>query len=510
MRREQAHLADRPAAVAASVTTTLGVREFTGPDALSAPDTGPAVVRGAALRVGSFGGSALCSVGAAALLFRYLGVVQTGQYAIAMSLSAVATGLTDLGLTVVGMRELTLRHGEQRARIARNLLGMRIAVSGAGVLAISLFAFAAYGGLLGLGVLIAGGGVLIQNIQAILAVPLSVRLRLGWVSALEFLRQFAIAGTIALLVLAGAHLLAFLAATAIAALITLPPTIALVRGDIPLRPAFDSRQWRALAGPMFVYSVAVITATLYLRVAIVLVSLLDGGHQLGYFSVSFRVVESLFVLPGLLVGSAFPILVHAAHNDPVRLGHVLARMFDASLIAGVWISVSLAVGAPLAIEVIGGPSFGPAAPVLAVQGLAVAAVFVSNVWLCALLSMRMHRAILALNLSLLALVAVTTTILASLDGAMGAAIATASVEVVAAIASATLVMRGRAYLRPSFRVLPKVGLAASIAAAPMLLTDAPIMGRIVLSTCLYAGVLLSLKAFPSDLRELLFTARRTS
>ena len=145
-------------------------------------------------------------------------------------------------------------------------------------------------------------------------------------------------------------------------------------------------------------------------------------------------------------------------------------------------------------------SFLPAAPVLAVQGIAVAAVFVGNVWMTALLSLRLHRAILILNLALLALVAAAVAILAPLYGAQGAAVATASVEVGAAITGGVVLMRGRSYLRPSLRLLPRVAAAAVVGATPMLLTGVPVIGRLALSSALYGVVLLSLRAFPPTCR----------
>ncbi len=480
------------------------------PDALSAPTAGAAVVRGTSLRIASFAVGSLFSVGAAALLFRHLGVIETGRYTTATSLSALASGLTDLGLTGICVRELSVLRGEQRRSFARNLLGLRLVLAVAGVALVTVFAFAAYGSLLGVGVLIAGCGMFLQNTQVLLSVSLSVRLRLGTLSVLEFARQVTIAAIIALLVLAGAQLLAFLAVAALAALIMLAPTIALVRGDMPLRPSFDMRRWRALMGPMLTYSAAVLTATVYLRIAVVLVSLLSSGTELGYLSVSYRVVENMFILPGLLVGSAFPIFAHAAHMDTARFASVIARMFDASLIVGVWVSLSLAVGARLAIALVGGSHFLPAAPVLAVQGIAVAAVFVGNVWMTALLSLRLHRPILILNLALLALVAAAVAILAPLYGAQGAAIATASVEVGAAITGGVILMRGRSYLRPSLRLLPRVAAAAVVGATPMLLTSVPVIGRLALSSALYGVVLLSLRAFPADLPGLLLSARGRS
>jgi O-antigen/teichoic acid export membrane protein len=472
-------------------------------DLLSTSEAGPAAVRGGALRISSFLAGALISVGTAALLFRHLGVVSTGQYTTALSLSAVVTGFTDLGLTAIGMRELSVLKGAERASLARNLLGIRLVLTVLGVIVLSAFAFLAYGRLLGLGVLIAGAGVLVQNTQTTLAVPLMAGLRLGWVSALDLARQLLTAALIVVLVLAGAHLLPFLATAGVAAAVVLPVTALLVRGMIPLSVSFDIAQWRALLGPVLTYSAAVAASTLYFRVAIVIVSVIASAEQLGYFSISFRVVEVLFAIPGLLVGAAFPIFARAARDDPARLGYALSRVFEVSLMVGVWVALSIAIGAHFAIELIGGTRFLPATPVLAVQGIAVGATFVSSVWGYGMLSLHLHRLILTFNLSMLALVAIVVAILVPLDGAQGAAIGTASVEVVAAIGNGLLLVRGRPHLAPSLRTVPRVALAALLGASPALADSLPVPVRVLLSTVIYVGALLALKAPPPELLTLM-------
>ena len=450
-------------------------------DLLSTPQAGPAAVRGGALRLISFLAGALASVVAAALLYRHLGVVEAGRYTTALALSALVTGFTDLGLTTIGVRELAVLEGERRANLARNLLGIRLALTSAGVVLITIFAFLAYGRVLGFGVLIAGVGVIVQNSQVTLEVPLMATLRLGWVSLLDLSRQLITSVLIITLVVVGASLLPFLATVGIAAAVVLIPTALLVRGSIPLRPAFRPGEWRALLRPVLTYSIAVAAGTLYFRVAIVLVSLLAGGHQLGYFSLSYRIIEVLFVIPGLVLGAAFPIFARAARDDPQRLGYAISRVFEVSLLTGVWMALSLAVGAQFAVRVVGGPSFLPAAEVLAVQGVALGATFVSAVWGYGLLSLHLHKLILVFNLSMLALVTVLVAALIPLDGAQGAAIGVAAAEVVGAIGGGLLLVRGRPYLAPRLRVLPRVTLAALLGATPALAVGLPVVVRVILS-----------------------------
>ena len=472
-------------------------------DLLSTSAAGDVAVRGGAIRVGSFAAGALVSIVGGALLFRHLGVVDGGRYTTALSLAAVVAGLTELGLNAIGVRELATLTGERRARLARNLLGIRLVFTTLGVLIVTIFAFAAYGGLLGAGVLIAGLGALATSVQSTYSVPLMAELRLGWVAALDLARQITSVVLIVALVVAGGGLLAFLTVPVVAGLAILLPTALLVRASIPLRPSFALPEWRALIAPVLTYSLAVAAAALCFRIAIVLVSLLAGEEELGYFSLSFRIIEVLLVIPGLLVGAAFPIFARAARDDPERLGYAISRVFEVSLIAGTWFAVTLTVGAPLAVAIMGGDEFAPAAPVLAIQSLGLGASFVSGVWAYGLLSLHQHRTLLVFNVASLVVVAAGVSILAPLDGARGAAIGVVAVEVGAAVVGALLLRRGRPHLRIRLATVPKVALAAALAVTPLLVPGLPDALQVLMSSLLYGTTLLVLRALPRELMVLL-------
>jgi O-antigen/teichoic acid export membrane protein len=472
-------------------------------DLLGSAQAGPAATRGGALRVGGYIVGALVSAVSAALLFRHLGVIDTGRYVTAMSLIAIVGALSDLGLTAVGVREISLRPESERWTLARELLGLRITLTLAGGAVVTAITAVGYSATLAAGVALAGVGLLLQAAQDNFAIPLIVDLRLGWVSAFELLRQVLTTLVILLLVYLGASLLPFLAVSIPVGVVVLALTIKVVHGRRSLRPSFDWRRWGTLMSAILPYSAAVAAAALYFRVSIILVSALSTATQLGYFSASFRIVEVLTVVPGILASAAFPIFARAARDDHERLGYALGRVFEVALIVGAWIAVSIAVGAKLAIEVIGGKSFHPAIPVLAIQGVAVGAMFVSAVWGNGLLSLGAYRQILLLNLGALVLNAALVAVLVSTDGARGAAIGTAVAEIVAAIALAALVVRGRPQLRPSLRVLPRVALAAALGLTPLAMSGVPVIARIAISTALFGVVLLLTGALPPEVRALL-------
>jgi O-antigen/teichoic acid export membrane protein len=471
-------------------------------DLLDSAAAGPAAVRGGALRMISYVAASLIALGSGALLYRHLGVIRSGRYTTALSLVALVASASDLGLTAIGIRELSVRTGEARKLMAGGLLGLRLMITGLGVCAVSIFALISYGEELAIGVLLAGVGLLFTVWQGTLAIPLIVGLRLGWTSAFEFLRQLLTSLALVLFVILGAGLLPFLAAPIPAGAAVLGLTIVVFRGQVPMRVRFAFGEWRALLAPIVAYAAATAAAALYFRVAILLVSLLSNGYQLGYFSLSFNVMAALFAIPAMLVGVAFPIFARAARDDHKRLAYGIERVFEVSLIVGVWASLAIALGSNFIIEVIGGPKFAPAATVFAIQGISVGSVFVGSVWGFGLLSLGRHRAILLFNLWALAAVVIVVAVAASLDGARGAAIGTSSIEFANAIIGLRILTHGSSHLHPSLRAMPKVVLAVLLAATPVLLpVNEP--ARVILSGAIYMGALLVLRALPQELVALL-------
>jgi O-antigen/teichoic acid export membrane protein len=475
-----------------------------GPPASELLDTsaaGPAAIRGGSFRIVAYVGGTIAGVLSTALLFRHLGVVDTGRYSIAISLVAIVAGLSDLGLTAIGVRELSVHTGAARDAIARNLLGLRIVLSAAGALLVTAFAaIAGYGATVTLGVGLAGIGLILQSSQSTLAISLISDLKLGWVAAFEFLRALLNAVLIVALVLAGAQLLAFLTVTIPVGVVVLALNVWVVRGRTPLKPAFHSAGWWRLVRDVLPYSAAVAAATLYFYLAVILVSLLASSTTLGYFSVSSRVIQVLLVMPGLAVGAAFPIFARAARDDRARLAYALGRVFEVSLLVGVLVSLSLAVGASVVIAVVGGPKFEPASTVLAIQGVGLGASFVGAVWAYGLLSLGRYREILAINLFALVVGGVLVAVLVLADGARGAAIATAVDELGLAVLSGAAVARAERALTPPLRILPPVALAVALAAATTLI-DIPVIASVALAAAVYLAAVLALGVVPEEVLE---------
>lgn len=473
------------------------------PDILDTPGAGPVAIRGGALRGAGYGVALLLSAASVPFVYRHLGTVDFGRFVLVTALITLVAGFTEGGLQAVGTREYALRAGSERDRLMRNLLGVRLAVTGLGVLAALVFALAAgYDRILILGTAVAGLALVIQSVQTLLAVPLTARLRLGWATIADLLRQTIFVVLTLTLVVLGASLGPFFWAAVPAAIASLILTAVLVRRLTPFRPAFDPADWWLLVRDTVPYAAAIAVNVAYFRLAIVLMSLLASELETGYFAASFRVLEVLLPIPSVVVGAVFPILAVAARDDARRLAYASQRIFEVAVIAGVGLVLGVVIAAPTIISVLAGEAGEPSVEVLRIQAPALAATFVAVACGFPLLSLRRHRALLAANAAALAVSMVFCLTLIGPLGARGAALATTAAEVVLASVTMALLLRATPEHRLSIAILGPVGLAAGVGALSLFLPLVPV-GQALAAAAAYVAVLASLRAIPPELRSAL-------
>jgi O-antigen/teichoic acid export membrane protein len=480
----------------------VGVTPVLETDLLDTVQAGPTAIRGSVLRTVGYVVGVLLSIVSVPLLIRHLGEGDYGHYVTVISLVTIVQGVTDVGLGQIGVREFAARSGPQRATLMRNLLGVRVTLTVLGVLLATAFAEAVgYRHAVPLGTLLAGIGMVLTVLQGTFAVPLAARLQLGWVTALELLRQVLTVTGIVILVLAGAKLLSFLAITIPVALVVLAVTLIVVRGTMPLRPAFQRSEWSPLIRAVLPFAAASAIGTVYLRITVVLMSVLSGELQTGYYATSYTVISVLIAIPALTVGSTLPILARAARDDRERLAYVLQRLFEVTLIVGVWLSLALALGAGFVIQVLTKHDPVTSVHVLEIQSVALVTQFVASTWQYGLLSLHRHRALLLISVSSLAVSVCLTFALVPLLQARGAAIAFSSAEIVLAAGSFMLLRRARPDLRFSARVPVRVLAAALLAGSVVLAPGLSSLARSLIASVVYLAVLLVLGAIPQELLD---------
>jgi len=214
---------------------------------------------------------------------------------------------------------------------------------------------------------------------------------------------------------------------------------------------------------------------------------------------SARVMEVVVSLPSIVTGLALPVLTVANLTDRERLRSALQQMIELGLIISTLVAALIALTAPAIVALIGGPKFADAAPILAVQGIAVIGVFLNQTLQFALISMHQQRLLIITNTIALAALVVYGLILVSAFDAMGGAYAVIAGEATLAVLLLATVRLSAADIQPSLRFVWKIALCAAAAMAASLVTLPSHWLNGVIGGVAFAVVAIILRAIPPEL-----------
>lgn len=473
-------------------------------DVLDTPLAGGLIVRGGSLRAAGYVVGTGLSVLSFALVTRHLGVARFGDYQTALSIVTVVATVTDAGMATLAIREYATLEGDLRERLMRNLLGIRLLLTSIGVAAAGLVALTlGFDTALIVGTVLAGVGIGLNVVQSMIAVPLSAQLRLGATTALEVGRQAVLVAVIVAVVVFGGGVVPLLAATIPAGLAGVVATALVLTRDAPLRPTLDRSEIRRLARLTVPVALTVTAGAIYVYLVQILTNAVASEVESGLFAASFRVFIVIGAIPGLIAATAFPLLARTVRDDSRRLAYAVDRLFRTMLLGGALVSVALAAAAPIAIDVVAGPSFDGAVEVLRIQSLALLASFAVATLSFTLLSLRLHRAILAINLSVLAVTAVLGVLFINGAGAAGAAWATVAGEAVLVGASWLVLALKRPDVAPRWTAtLPAVAPLVIAGGVAYAMRGSPALAALAGAVSFTAVALLT-RAVPGELRDLL-------
>ncbi len=478
--------------------------EVTVDDILDSGAAGGVLIRGGAVRLAGIVGMLALSVVMAAVLTRYLGVERFGQYTTVMSVVGVVALVTDAGMGNIGIREYAVLHGQQRTKMTQDLLGLRVALTGAGVVLAAVFALVAgYDLALLLGTVAASLATVALVFQHTLQIPLTSDLRLGAISALELARQALWAVGVVVLAALGAGVLPLLSVTLPVYAVMIVPTALLVRGRISAKLVLRPSAWPPLLRATLTFSLASAVGQLYIYTGQILTSLVATPYESGLFALSFRIFVVTASVPTVLATSALPVLARAARDNPDRFASAMQRSFEAAVVAGLGAAVVMSAGAQFIVSVVAGPKFAAASTVLSIQSFAMIASFLIACWSFGLLALRLHRSILAASALAFTVSAVMTVVLASAEGARGSAIATIVGESTLAAASLFVLVRRRPQLRPRAGIVVKLAPVAACAAVVSLVPSMPSIVRPIVASAIYAAGVLATGAARTALGQML-------
>ena len=263
------------------------------------------------------------------------------------------------------------------------------------------------------------------------------------------------------------------------------------------RPSFELRAWRTLVRELLPLAAATVVNVVYFRVLIVLMSLLATAEATGLFATSFRITQMLLGVSSLALTLAVPVLATAAESA-ARLRLMFERLLEVAAIASTFIAIVVAIAAVPILRLLGGSAYIPAAPVLRIQVFALVPLFVGQACGAVLVTIRRQKVFLASGGAALALVVAAGLLLIPLHEATGAAVAALIAESGLTAVLLFALVRGSPELRPSFRFVWKVALAAVVAGACALIPGVPSAPAAALAALAFGIVIWLTGALPSE------------
>lgn len=300
-------------------------------------------------------------------VIRYLGPVDFGILAYAMSLSLIAEVVAGLGVTSIVVRELVQHPEEERellgsAFVVRFLSGLVMGVSAL------LFTWLADGdprtvAVVAIAVSVVplhALGTFDQAFQARMQSRLSVTARTAGF----------VASTLAkvVLLLSGASVVAFAVAIALERVVASAGFVVLYARSGRSPFSLKAQWWRARAilresWPLAIASVA---AMISLRIDQVMLKQMSTEHELGIYAAAARLSEVWYFVPVALGTALFPALVGATTDRATY-----ERRLQVALDIAVWLAIALAIGvtifADFGIGLVYGSAFEGSASILRLQ-----------------------------------------------------------------------------------------------------------------------------------------------
>lgn len=256
-------------------------------------------------------------------------------------------------------------HPEKRAEIFGNIFALRICLSLFAMLAsvATAFIIPKYTGTpIPLGIAIASATTFLTIVFGTLSSLLQVDLRMQWNALGLVASKFVALGWMLATIFKyfpdnpEAGFFQLLIAGIVGGIFQVAIVLWAARGD-ELKLRFDFRFWKEILIKTLPYGGAVLLATIYVRLDVILLSLMRNSTEVGIYGVAARVMENLAVISILFLNSTLPAVSRLFRTNKERLKKMLQYSFDFLSIIALPIVVGGSVLAYPIVALVSSPEF---------------------------------------------------------------------------------------------------------------------------------------------------------
>jgi O-antigen/teichoic acid export membrane protein len=447
----------------------------------------------------------VAGIATVSLASRYLGLDDFGALNAGMAYATLFAILADLGLSTVATRELS-RHPENERHILGSVLGIGVVLAlmaaGLGLVLMRLAYGGAHAGATREAILILLSQVLVAPVTGVTRAFFIARQR-GYLVAcgdITLAVGMAVFTTIAVVADLGYRAVVIAIAAGYIAQAIVMAVVATSAGA-RMRPQLRGGKRLVLIALPLGGTLAI--NYLYFRLDVLLLSWLKTDADVARYSLAYRVLEGLMVLPSYVMLALFPVIARHEH-DRLRLSATIGVALGGLEAAALPLAALMAIFSPEIVVALGGHKYASAAPVVAILALALAISCVSGVFGNALMALGRQRTLFWLTLGPLGVNLVANLALIPPLGVNGAAIAVVLSELagVGLVRAYYLRVAGPPQSPSHWRILAAgvvllvlgaLKFALGLHSKPLLVT---VVGGL-LGCVMYAAALLGLGALPS-------------
>ncbi len=432
---------------------------------------------------------------ATALTVRIISVQEFGIYSFILTIGTFFQLIADFGLYLTASREIGSSRGTQNS-IIQHIASLRIALL-LGVFVIGLLGFLGIPSLRGSAVifLLISFGLIMQSLSQLL---MGVFQAYGcvWKATVGDLvgRVFQVAILQYLIINTQSKgvgdLVGVAGSFAVGLFIAFGVHYALAPHRRSLIPRVSVEAWRTIMKSSWPLAVMLVLNALYFRIDIIILSILRSEQEVGWYSLAYKIIENGLFFPAMLGGLLLPHISAAITSQNFyKAKELVSQGLTLSVYGGSIIVAVLVIFPKQLIFFIAGHNFLESAPLLQILSIALAIMFVGNIFGFALIALSEQRKLVWLYLALLIGNLVCNAIFIPLYGAIAAAWVTVATELVAMVVAARIVYMRLRWSMPVFQI--GLGLAAAFVASyvgHILPSGVHIAARVCFVAVLYGGM----------------------
>ncbi len=429
---------------------------------------------------------------ATALTVRIVSVESFGAYSLVLTIGTFLQLFADFGLYLTASKEIGAEQGKVSA-VMHHIVSLRITLLVV-IFFCGLISFFLVPSLKDLSIIfvIVSSGLIVQSLSQLMMGVFQAYGSIWKATIGDIMGRIVQAGVLGYLFLQPSEysLIGIAIAFSLGLFISFIIHAALVPRRGSLFPRVSVSAWRYLVQTSWPIGLMLVLNVVYFRSDILILSFFRSSEEVGWYALAYKIIENGLFFPAMLGGLLLPHISAAlASRARSRAQDLVSQGLTLSLYAAIILVTMLIVFSTPLIMFIAGSGFMNSVELLQVLALALAIMFVGNIFGFTLIALSQQRKLAVLYGLLVVFNIGMNLIFVPRYGAIAAAWATVATEVIAMLTAAYLV-----YIRLSYR-LPVLSVLLALAGAFIasyvgfiLPVGIHIGFRLMVAVGLYAGI----------------------